>query len=145
MESMENAFGLVFNTLLWFSQAFIFMFVRPTVELLLLIPFTGMFALISGAVLWFHDRRKSLLFFLASPLASLLFVFIAGFFHGTLDDKTATYLLIGFLTIQAVFLLYAFYRCRLNWMPAALLTYGFATFALFSALISGMSFQDSWI
>ena len=142
---MIGALGLMFTTIVWFVGAFFMMFVSPTIEWLVLVPFTGMLALTAGVFVWIHSRRKDIFLFLLSPLASLLVVFVSGLFRGALTDEAATNLSIAFLAVQAVFLVFAIYRCRTGWRTAVLIAYGFAAFAVFSALIAVMAFVDSWI
>ncbi len=142
---MIEALGLMMTAPAWFAMAFAIMFVEPTLSWLVLVPFTGMAALIAGVILWLRNRRKELLLFLASPLASLLLVFASGVFRGEFRGDAAMPILIAFLIAQAAFLCFALYRCREAWRTAGLLAYGFAAYALFSALIAAMAFADQWI
>jgi hypothetical protein len=142
---MIEALGLVLTTLSWFAAAFLEMFVKPSGEWLLLIPFTGAASLLSGVVLWLRQGRPRLYLFLFSPAASLLLVFIAGIFRGKVGGDVATPLLVGFLAGQAAFLAYALYRCRVSWMPAVLFAYGFFAYAIFSSFVAAMAFTGQWI
>lgn len=142
---MLEALGLMFTAPMWFATAFAMMFVAPSIEWLLLVPFTGMASLLTAVVLWLRNGRKDMLIFLGSPAASLLIVFVAGVFRGQLDGDAATPLLVSFLAAQAIFLGFAFYRCRIVWRMAALFAYGFFSYALFSALVAVMAFTDTWI
>ncbi len=142
---MIDALGLMLTTLLWFCQAFFMMFVKPSGEWLLVIPFTGVLALLCGVFLWLRQGRPQLYLLLFSPAASLLMVFIAGLFRGKAGGDAATPLLVGFLAAQSVFLAYALYRYRASWMPVMLFAYGFFVYAIFSAFVAAMAFTDTWL
>ncbi len=165
---MQNALWLSFALPSWYFSTLLALF-NPGTAIISAVVWIGTLCLVAAVVLGIRRRLPVLFWFGLSPLMSQILVAVAGLYRGQVPDPQATWILLGFLTLQGVFLsgllmgiVFTQVRARQSpeapvsptnrpapaggaLLPAALLDIFCITYALFAAFIAGMAFQDVWL
>ena len=139
---MDNAVWLFFALPQWY---FITILAPLSGGPLTLIPAIGVVSLILGVALGTKARRRLILLFALLAFASQIFVAIAGFFRGSLEDSTVTPLLYAYLLIQVLAAAYLIYRIKGARASAVLLAIFTTSYAAFACFISAMSLTNDWL
>lgn len=139
---MGNAIWLFFALPKWYFSTILAPF---SVGPLTGIPALGIVALAIGAVWGSIMRRRGLLIFLVLPAASQVLVIVAGFMRGQLAAEVHEPILLAFLLLQTGVAGYFVFRLSGARLPATALAIFTLSYALFSAFVATMAFNDSWL
>ena len=135
---MGNAEWLFLALPMWYAGA-----------IAMVIPAIGIAGLIIGIVWGAVARAPGLLFFLALPAASQVFVAIAGFMRGwfrnPLLQQTAGIVLLAFMLMQIAAAGYLVFRLKGARLPAIALAIFSLSYANFASLVAFMAFTEQWL
>lgn len=110
-----------------------------------IVPSIGVFFLIVGIGIGALQRYWALSAFVVAPTMSEVFVGMAGYFQGKLQEETTLYIILTFWAFQILLISGLIYTSRGARLAAISLAIFCLTYAFFTGFVATMAFRNVWL